>query len=109
MKTKNILIIILVALLSFNIGYFLSRSTLYPETGIITEVIKTDVDTYEVVFEVANGNMFSFYTDDYDLYVGEIISVLMDNNGTEIVYNDKIIDYKYSGTIEMFGGIKNEN
>ena len=103
--TKKILTTILaigLLITSFSSGYLLSRSTLYPETGIITDVTQTDTGTYEIIFETSNGNIFSFYTDDCDLYVGDLISILMDNNGTEIVYNDTIIDHKYSGTPDMY-------
>ena len=103
MKTKIwIIVIIMSVIISWDLSWHMSRSGLYPETGVITNIVETSFGIYEITFETANGNMFSFYTDDYDIYVGEIISVLMDDNGTEVVYNDTIIKHTYSGTPEMY-------
>lgn len=102
MKTKKLLIIILTALLSFNGGYFLSQSTLYPETGIVTEVDKTETNTYKIVFDTSNGHEWVFYTEDPDWFVGDVVSTIMCNKCTEDITDDSIIDVRYSGTIDMY-------
>ena len=109
MKTKNILIIILIALLSFNVGYFTSTSTLYSSTGIVASVTETETETFEITFVTANGHKWYFYSEDPDWFVNDIISVTFTNKGTQDITDDEIIATRYSGTIEMFGGIKNEN
>lgn len=65
----------------------------YAETGIVTQVSTT---SDLVVFQTQNGNLFSFYgADDYE--VNDMVSVIMDSNGTDEVKDDRVINAKYSG------------
>ena len=66
----------------------------YPHQGIVTE-IKGDV----VTFEDANGNLWSFFGSE-DWQPGDIVSVMMYDNGTEkTIYDDQIIEARYNGHI----------
>ena len=105
MKIK-ILILATIAsvLVSWDLSWHMSRSRIYAETGVIINVTETEFGIYKVEFKTANGNKFSFYTDDFDIYEEELISVLMDDNGTEYVNDDKYIKHRYSGTPEMYMG-----
>ena len=83
-------------------GYYIEYvDHLYPETGIITEIEYYDDYTCIFTVTVANGNQFEFYdTLNSDWYLNDIVSMLMDSKGTEIVYDDEIVLCKYSGTID---------
>lgn len=75
---------------------------LYPDTMIITS-INEEEDL--VTMECANGNQFQMYgVEDY--FVGDLVSCIMYNNGTELVYDDVILDAEYVGTTEMFMDIE---
>jgi len=77
-----------------------TESETYPLTGIITEI---DEGNDFVVFECANGNQFSFYGVE-DWMVGDVVSAIMDDNGTPEVKDDKIVKIHYSGTTERLEG-----
>lgn len=64
----------------------------YPDTMVVTEA----TDEY-MVFEDANGNRHFVNEPAEDMEIGDFVSVLMDKNGTDIVYDDTIVDWKYSG------------
>lgn len=80
----------------------------YPLTGIITS-ITPDADAREnvITFECGNGNMFQF-TDstnaDWDTY--DLVSCVMDNNGTAIVYDDEVVTTMYAGYTGQFQEIE---
>ena len=53
-----------------------------------------------VIVTLYNGNMFAFQNEDVGEWeIGDIVTLLFDDNGTEIIYDDIIIDYRYSGHI----------
>ena len=63
----------------------------YPSCGIVTE-IEGDV----VIYTEFNGNMFSFLgAEDWEM--GDIVAVIMDDNGTQIVTDDEIVSVRYCG------------
>lgn len=80
----------------------------YPLTGIITSIVP-DSDSREnvITFECGNGNMFQF-TDstnaDWDVY--DLVSCIMDNKGTAIVYDDEIVTAMYAGYTDQFQRIE---
>nr|DAZ81413.1 MAG TPA: hypothetical protein [Caudoviricetes sp.] len=80
----------------------------YPLTGIITSIVP-DADAREnvITFECGNGNMFQF-TDstnaDWDTY--DLVSCVMDNNGTAIVYDDEVVTTMYAGYTGQFQEIE---
>lgn len=76
----------------------IAQGFLYPETMIITEI---DEAQDLVTLECANGNVFEFYGIE-DYAEGDLVSMIMYNNGTELVYDDVILDAEYAGTAEMF-------
>ena len=84
-------------------GYYIENlNHIYPETGLVTEIEAVDEDTYLLTITVANGNMFCYETEDCDWFVNDFASMLMDNNGTDNIYDDIIIKCQYSGVIEHF-------
>lgn len=66
----------------------------YADCGIIMQ----DPDE-NVVITMQNGHMFSFENLDGDWNKGDIVSVIFDDNGTEKIFDDIIVSYKYSGWI----------
>ena len=76
----------------------------YAETGIITSIEYAD-DNLGCLMEitVANGNMFCYYSEDNNDYLlYDLVSMIMYDNGTQIVYDDEILKVQYSGVIEHF-------
>lgn len=69
------------------------NENLYPLCGTVV-----DVDYYDntVVFQTANGNRFQFYGCE-DWEEGDTAAAIMDNNGTETVYDDIIMMVRYCG------------
>jgi hypothetical protein len=58
----------------------------YPLTGIIT----ANSDT--IVFIDSVGNEWHTSIDAEDYFIGDTISVIVDNMGTETIYDDEIVD-----------------
>lgn len=80
----------------------IANGFLYPDTMIITEI---DEEEDHVTMECANGNQFQMYgVEDY--FIGDLVSCIMYNNGTDVVYDDVILDAEYAGTAEMFMDIE---
>lgn len=81
---------------------------LYPETGIVTEI---EISGEETVLTItcANGNSFKCTTADCDWYVNDLASMLMDSKGTELVYDDEVLDCKYAGALEHFMNFMEED
>lgn len=67
------------------------KTEIYPQTMV---VVKVDNDV--VTLADFNGFMYEFEGAE-DWMVGDICSCIMDDNGTEKVFDDKIVDTKYSG------------
>lgn len=86
---------ILIFLLSLLIipAYIDSTKELYPITAVITSV---DTETNIVTMETATGHIYEFYgCEDYE--VSDLVSCIMNDNRTENVSDDIIIDVRYSG------------
>ena len=82
---------------------FARETTTYPETGIITSIdFADDYSSCLLEITVANGNIFSYYSEDCDWWYNDIVSMIMDDKGTDIVYDDEILMIQYSGRLEHF-------
>lgn len=83
---------------------------LYPLTGIVTEVESVDSKTDLITITCANGNMFSWYADAEDCWsINDLASCIMESNGTEIVYDDEIVDAHYAGGLKQFARYARED
>lgn len=69
------------------------EKTTYPDTGLVTCV---DTETDTVTYVCQNGNEFQFYGTE-DWMEGDLVSVIMENMGTDTVYDDEIVTVRYSG------------
>ena len=70
-----------------------ATAEIYPETAKVVEV---DYDTDTVTVETFTGFLFTFYGCE-DWMVGDCASLIMEDNGTELVYDDEIIMAQYGG------------
>ena len=66
------------------------KSHLYPAAGIVRA-------TYEkssvVSVKLKNGVIFEFYAEDVkDWRKGDLCAMIIDNNGTKVIYDDMVID-----------------
>lgn len=94
---KMLILATLLGLKLFSYHNELGMETIYPETGIVTNV---DYDKDIVTFECHNGNRFTFSGTE-DWYEGDIVAAIMYNNFTKnSVYDDKILSTKYCGWYE---------
>lgn len=74
---------------------------LYPLTGIVTEVEHME-DTDLITMTTANGNQFFWYADSIDdWFINDLVSCIMNSNGTDEVYDDEIVDAHYVGTLDQ--------
>ena len=72
----------------------------YAETMAIIEVNTED----EIISCMSfNGNVWEFEDTCGDWEIGDVCSVLMCDNGTEIVTDDIIMSVKYSGWVNSWG------
>jgi hypothetical protein len=90
---KKIATIIIIAfVLSIGIAY----ADIYPTTVIIREI---DYLNDLVICEDYNGNEWVFEgIEDWD--VNDIVSMIMNDNETELIYDDVIMQIRYSGHTE---------
>lgn len=65
----------------------------YPNCGIVTEI---DKGNDLVIFQDFSGQEWSFRGAE-DYMVGDVVAVIMSDNGTESIYDDTIITAKYCG------------
>lgn len=101
MKKKIIRFAIVVLILAIAAGIvYINR--LYPETAIVV-----DIEDGVITAICANGNMFEFFADDGDWCNGDICAMIMYDNGTESVIDDRIISVKYAGYMEAFAEFTN--
>ena len=70
-----------------------ATAEIYPETAKVVEV---DYDTDTVTVETFTGFLFTFEGCE-DWMVGDCASLIMEDNGTELVYDDEIIMAQYGG------------
>lgn len=80
------------------------NKTFYPLTGIVTSVTPDDSDTRSevITFTCSNGNMFSFTAPTTDCWEeADLVSCIMNNKGTETVYDDEVITFMYSGSTDQ--------
>lgn len=70
----------------------ITTDNLYPSCGIVTSVTSTELEWTDF-----NGNIWVIVGDPEDWLVGDRIAVIMDDNGTPIIYDDECVKTKYCG------------
>ena len=77
---------------SFYTGEMKASENLYP---ISTEVVGIDATTDTVIVQQPNGNIWEFTgVDDWE--VGDTCNMIMNDNGTDNIYDDIIVKTQYS-------------
>ena len=75
----------------------------YPTTTVVSNVCEVEVETekkYWLTLEDFNGDEWVYISEDADWLEGDIISLIMCDNGTEDIEDDIIIYTRYSGYSE---------
>ena len=75
----------------------------YPTTTVISNVCEVEVETkkkYWLTLEDSNGDAWSYISEDDDWLEGDIVNLIMCDNGTEEIEDDIIIYARYSGYSE---------
>lgn len=67
-------------------------NNLYAEAMVI---VRCDYPTDRVTCMDGNGNLWQF-TGIEDYYVGDIVAMIMDSKGTELIYDDEILLTRYA-------------
>jgi len=110
MKNFIITIVLLSAILILSLTACLSSTNLLrpadPFTAthklvyaITTKVVWMDRETDVVWCEDYNGNLWEFYGCE-DWCINDIACLLMNDNGTENIYDDEVMSIRYQGTFE---------
>ena len=96
MNKKAVIIAILVVIIMFLIPGKVNaqaKENIYPNAGIVIDLDKAN-DL--VIFQDFSGQEWDFKgVEDY--MIGDIIAVIMNDKGTESIYDDEIIDVRYIG------------
>lgn len=102
-KYKILFVITLILLVTMiTVGICISNN-LHSRVAIITKI---DEESNLVTATCGNGNVFSFYDTNEDWMLGDLCSLIMYDNGTEVVSDDKVISARYGGFIELFEEIE---
>lgn len=89
----TIAIIILIGVIGTTCETHENESELYAKSGIVTRV---DRKTDTVTFADRSGNEWQF-TGAEDWMVGDHIAVVMDDCGTETIFDDRVVSVRYEG------------
>jgi len=74
-----------------------ARAEIYPTTMMVV-----GIDEDVITAEDFSGNLWQWVEDVEDIYIGDIVAVMLDDCDTSNIYDDVIIDYNYTGWIECW-------
>ncbi len=80
------------------IGRAVQKITYNNHTYPLSTVIEC-VNGNEIIAKDFNGNLWTFTDNTEDWYKGDICSLIMHDNYTDIIYDDTIIKAQYSGFV----------
>lgn len=69
----------------------------YPAVSIVNEI---DNDTDLVFCTDYNGNIWCFAGVE-DWFYGDVVAMLVNDNGTEEIFDDKVVSVRYAGSIAV--------
>lgn len=90
---KKITISILTLVVFFAVFCATGITEIRPDTLVVVE---TDYSTDTLVLETATGMIFE-YKGIEDIFIGDLVSVSFDDNGTPDITDDIILKLEYSG------------
>lgn len=86
----------IVILFAITVTFSVACAEIYPQTFIVSAI---DAAQDALVLIDSTGNEWIWFgIEDYD--VGDVVAAIMDDNGTEIIYDDAIITMRYTGYAE---------
>lgn len=101
-QAKTCMLVILTVILIILVDYkrfcdeeFVRTDNIYPRTAVVTEINRVD-DIVTVTDNV--GYMWQF-TEADDWEIGDIASMIMNDNGTDVITDDMIVSVRYNGNI----------
>lgn len=92
MKTLKVISAVLMVCSLLMVVVAVASAELYPETA---KVVKVNYEEDTVTVETFTGFLFTFYGCE-DWQEGDCASLIMEDNGTELIYDDEIIIAQYS-------------
>lgn len=102
-KNKILCIVIIILVAVIIVGGIVVTNNFHSRVAMVTEI---DNENNIITVTCGNGNMFSFYNVCEDWMCGDLCSLIMYDNGTEIVYDDMIVSARYGGYLELFEEIE---
>ena len=93
---KNMVMMLMVVVL-----LVVGASAFAEDYAMVAKVVNVDYSADLVDVVDANGNIWQFDGCE-DWEVNDLCACLMDDNGTEIIYDDMIISCRYCGIIDNF-------
>lgn len=78
--------------------FYPKKNVEYAKTAVVTEI---SYEEDSVTVTDGNGEIWVFYGCE-DWQKGDICSLLMDDKGTELIYDDEILKPIYSGTLSNY-------
>ena len=88
--------IAIVTLFTLIVAFSTACAEIYPQTFIVSAM---DTAQDALILIDSTGNEWVWFgIEDYE--VGDIVATIMDDNGTEIIYDDAIITMRYTGYAE---------
>lgn len=100
-EKRKLLMVILTVTLSISalfIGRAVQKATYNQHTYPLSTVVEC-VNGNEITTKDFNGNLWTFIDNSEDWYKGDICSLIMHDNYTDIIYDDTIIKAQYSGFV----------
>ncbi len=100
-EKRKLLTAILTVTLSISalfIGRAVQKVTYNNHTYPLSTVVEC-VNGNEITTKDFNGNLWTFIDNSEDWYKGDICSLIMHDNYTDIIYDDTIIKAQYSGFV----------
>lgn len=100
-EKRKLLMVILTVTLSISalfIGRAVQKATYNQHTYPLSTVVEY-VNGNEITTKDFNGNLWTFIDNSEDWYKGDICSLIMHDNYTDIIYDDTIIKAQYSGFV----------
>lgn len=101
-EKRKLLMVILTVTLSISalfIGRAVQKATYNQHTYPLSTVVEY-VNGNEITTKDFNGNLWTFIDNSEDWYKGDICSLIMHDNYTDIIYDDTIIKAQYSGFVK---------
>mgnify|MGYP004539676383 CR=1 FL=1 len=97
-KLFTVAITVAVSISALFIGRAVQKATYNQHTYPLSTVVKC-VNGNEVTVKDFNGNLWTFTDNTEDWIKGDICSLIMHDNYTDIIYDDTIIKAQYSGFV----------